>query len=125
MSRKIEMKIQGLSTDSATRKQVLWLMGDRYGATLPIVIGNTEAVTICGVLSGHKAPAPTAHDLLKAVLDYLGAWVEEAEIVDLQDEVFLAKLAIGCSGQTMELTARCSDAKASCPGGRQRILGPS
>ena len=110
MSRKIEMKIRGLSTDSATCKQVLWLMECRYGATLPIIVDSVEAATIRGILSGHKAPMPTVHDLFKAALDHLGAWVEEVQIVDFQDEVFCAKLVLGCSGQTLELTARSTDA---------------
>lgn len=83
--------------------------GKRY---LPIWIGAPEAQAIVSALDGVEPPRPQTHDLLKGVIETLGATVEGVEVVDLRDNIFFADLVISHGGQTLRISSRPSDAIA-------------
>ena len=108
----IEMTVDGLTTDSNTKQQMVWLRSAEENVMLPIVIGNTEAVSIYTELAEERAPRPLTHDLFRAVLDHFDARVEEVRIVDLKDGVFYAELVLSWGGEHIRLDARPSDSIA-------------
>ena len=89
--------------------------------TLPIVIGILEASAIKLKISRIHTPRPMTHDLLKNIIDELGANLERVVIDRLQQNTFYAKLILhNDNGKTFVVDARPSDSialalRASCP----------
>ena len=108
----IEMTVDGLTTDPNTKQQMVWLRSVEDEVMLPIVIGNTEAMSIYTELGGERTPRPLTHDLFKTVLEHFDAQVEEVRIVDLKDGVFYAELVLSWGGEQICLDARPSDSIA-------------
>lgn len=87
----------------------------RHGQTsstkLPIRIGSVEAVAISMGVEGSKNPRPLTHDLLRSVVDALGASVVQVEICDVHDTTFFAKVCMrSAAGEPVTVDARPSDA---------------
>ena len=82
---------------------------DRY---LPIWIGPSEADAIALKLQDVSVPRPLTHDLLRSVIESLGATVAHIVVSDLSDDTFYAKIVIQHNGTTMEVDSRPSDAIA-------------
>jgi len=80
---------------------------DRY---LPIWIGSYEADSITIELLGKTVPRPQTHDLLKLVIDAMGARVSHVLVNDLRDDTFFATIIIDMNGQKVEVDSRPSDA---------------
>ncbi|HUT96931.1 MAG TPA: bifunctional nuclease family protein [Dehalococcoidales bacterium] len=82
---------------------------DRY---LPIWIGPAEADAIAIKLQNAPVQRPLTHDLLKSVIDVLGATVDHIIISDLKGDTFYGKIVLSVDGGQMEVDARPSDALA-------------
>jgi bifunctional DNase/RNase len=82
---------------------------ERY---LPIWIGPFEAEAIAMALQHVKAPRPMTHDLLKNVIDQLGATVCHILINELADNTFHGRIVLDATGRHMEIDSRPSDAIA-------------
>ena len=82
---------------------------DRY---LPIWIGPAEADAIAGKLQDLSVPRPLTHDLLRTVIDTLGASVKHILVNDLQNDTFFAKISLQTNGTSQEIDCRPSDAVA-------------
>ena len=80
--------------------------GERY---LPIWVGAVEATAIAYAQQGVVPPRPLTHDLMRDLLQALGATVSEVRITGLEDGVYYAVIAFD-SG--LEVQARPSDAIA-------------
>jgi bifunctional DNase/RNase len=63
-------------------------------------------------LQGVEVTRPLTHDLLKSVIEQLGAEVENVVVNDLRDDVFYARLSVKVNGKTIEVDSRPSDAIA-------------
>lgn len=83
--------------------------GKRY---LPVSIGISEARSIAIVLQGAKPPRPMTHDLLRGVIDALGAKVQFVIIEDLKGGIYYARVILNNKGKTIEMDSRPSDAIA-------------
>jgi bifunctional DNase/RNase len=83
--------------------------GQRY---LPITIGSTEAFAIAVELEGIAPPRPLTHDLLREVIEELGARVDHVVITQLRGGTFFAELVIIRNGDAVAMDARPSDAIA-------------
>ncbi|CAB4916048.1 unannotated protein [freshwater metagenome] len=57
-------------------------------------------------------PRPMTHDLLKSILDELGATLKQVFITELHDGTYYAELEIIKDGQTQRISSRPSDAFA-------------
>lgn len=79
---------------------------------LPIFIGPFEANGILMKLQNVKFPRPLTYDLIRNVLDAMGAGVEKVVINDLRDNTFYATLYINFQGNILEIDSRPSDAVA-------------
>jgi bifunctional DNase/RNase len=110
---KIQCEILGLSSSPSTGGAYAILLKEVNGnRRLPIIIGAFEAQAIALEIEGIKPPRPLTHDLLKQVIDNLGAVVLEVLIDELRENTFYAKIIIEVAALTNEIDARPSDAIA-------------
>lgn len=110
---KIQVEILGLSASPSAGGAYALLLKEVYGIRrLPIIIGSFEAQSIALEIEGIKPPRPLTHDLLKNVIDNLGATVSEVIIDELRDNTFFAKIKIEVSSLCNEIDSRPSDAIA-------------
>lgn len=110
---KVQCEILGLSTNPSTGGAYAILLKEVNGARrLPIIIGAFEAQAIALEMEGIKPPRPLTHDLLKTMVDNLGANVVEIFVSELKENTFYAKIILEASGLTNEIDARPSDAIA-------------
>jgi hypothetical protein len=63
-------------------------------------------------LLGKTAPRPQTHDLLKSVIDTMGARVSHVLVNDLRDDTFFARIVMDRNGEKVEVDSRPSDAIA-------------
>jgi len=82
---------------------------ERY---LPIFIGPAEANAIAIKLRGEQVPRPLTHDLMRSVIDSLGASIDSVIVSDLKNDTFYAKVILNVNGGQMEIDSRPSDAFA-------------
>ncbi len=110
---KVQCEILGLSSSPSTGGAYAILLRE-VGANrrLPIIIGAFEAQAIALEIEGIKPPRPLTHDLLKHMIDNLGASIIEIIIDELRENTFYAKIVLEVSGLTNEIDARPSDAIA-------------
>jgi bifunctional DNase/RNase len=79
---------------------------------LPIWVGPVEANAIALQVENVSLPRPMTHDLIRNLLQDLGATLQRVLITDLQDGTFFAYLEILREGEVLLVDARPSDALA-------------
>jgi uncharacterized protein len=108
---KVHVDILGLSVNPNSQRAYALLLREIDGERrLPIVIGEPEAQAIANELEGVRPQRPMTHDLLKNVIDALGAQVREVVITAIKDGTFYASIFFEYSD--LEVDARPSDAIA-------------
>jgi len=86
---------------------------EKFGErTLPIWIGESEAMAIALTLEGVKPKRPLTHDLMKSILDAFQAKVSKIGIVDLKEETYYAKIFVEVDSKVYAIDARPSDSIA-------------
>jgi len=108
----IEMIIDSIRVSLMNYQRVVILkekMADRY---LPIWIGPSEADAIAVKLQDVSVPRPLTHDLLRSVIDALGATIDSIIVSELKNDTFYAKIILNVDGKQMEVDSRPSDALA-------------
>lgn len=108
----IEVSVHNISGHLRSRHWAVILKdvnADRY---LPIWISRFQASAIAVQLKGVNVGRPLTHDLLKTVIDRLGAKVSHILINDLVDNVFYARIIMDVAGHHIEIDSRPSDAIA-------------
>ena len=108
----IEMVVGGLTIDPLTNSPVLVLKDLKGEQTLPIWIGVLEATSIATVLEKIDVGRPMTHDLLKTIVNDLGARILRVEIRDLRDNTYYALLHLDQNGTCLQIDSRPSDAIA-------------
>lgn len=103
------MTVSGLAIDDRTQTPVVILKEREGDRMLPIWIGPSEASSIAIELTGRKFQRPLTHDLLKVVIDGLGAEVPKVAVVDLQDKTYFAKVYLERDDEMFAIDARPSD----------------
>lgn len=88
------------------------LLRDTHSRSLPIWIGQPEALSISLAIEGQTTQRPMTHDLAKLLIERLGGDVESILIDDLYNNVFYAKIVISQAGKHLEVDCRPSDAIA-------------
>ena len=107
-----EMKVAGITVDPFTNTPIVILKDLEEKDVLPIWIGLLEASSIATALENIQTPRPMTHDLLKNVLDTLGATVVKIEVNDLRDNTYFALIHMDVDGKRVVIDARPSDAIA-------------
>jgi len=108
----IEMLIDSIRVSLMNYQRVVILKekdSDRY---LPIWIGPAEADAIAVKLQDVTVARPLTHDLLRSVIDALGATVSSIIVSELKNDTFYAKIVLTVDGGQMEVDSRPSDALA-------------
>jgi len=106
---RIQVDILGLSTSPSSGGAYALILKEVNGLRrLPIIIGAFEAQSIALEMEGIKPPRPLTHDLLKNVMDSLGASLNDVFINELKDGTFYARLSL----DSQEVDSRPSDAIA-------------
>lgn len=109
----VEVALRAVRVDLQSRTPVLVLQ--ETGAlrrSIPIFIGEPEAVAIEFAVRGEAAPRPLTHDLLRDVIAELGAKVVRVVITELKDATFFAEIHLVSGDTTTVISARPSDAVA-------------
>jgi uncharacterized protein len=110
---KVQVNILGLSTSPSSGGAYALILkevdGDRR---LPIIIGAFEAQSIALEMEGIKPPRPLTHDLMKSIVETLGASLLDVFINELRDGTFFAKITIESMTANKEIDSRPSDAIA-------------
>jgi bifunctional DNase/RNase len=101
-----ELTVVGVRVELPSNQPIVLLKesaGDRY---LPIWIGAVEATAIAFARQGIVPARPLTHDLLKDILQAVGASLEAVMITELRDGVYYADLRFG---DGTSVSARPSD----------------
>jgi len=106
----ILMTVGGLTLDPVTKTPIVILKDSENKLNLPIWIGLLEATAMATELEGIKMARPMTHDLLRSVLDELGAAVEAIEVTELRENTYYALIYLEVGGQRMTIDCRPSDA---------------
>ena len=79
---------------------------------LPIFIGVPEAQAIALTMQNIETPRPMTHDLMKNLLDEVGAQVERITVTELREGTFFAEIVLSAQGEVRTVSSRPSDAIA-------------
>lgn len=108
----VPLEVVGVRVELPSNQPIVLLKevsGSRY---LPIWIGANEATAIATAMEGVEPPRPLTHDLMRSLIDAVGALAVKVVITEMRDSVFFADLAIDQAGEQVTISARPSDAIA-------------
>ena len=108
----VEMTVESVRINLQTSQRVVILKTTKQERYLFIWIAHTEAYAIAIELQGTSSQRPLTHDLLKNMIEELGAKIESVVISDLIDDIFYARIILDVSGRHVEIDSRPSDAIA-------------
>jgi uncharacterized protein len=116
----IEMKIRGLMIDPSANTPIVILKDVNSDQMLPIWVGAYEANAIALEIEKIAPQRPMTHDLLKNVINQMGASVRRVVVTDLIDSTFYAVIELLLGERTIFLDSRPSDAialalRTDCP----------
>jgi hypothetical protein len=107
-----EVTVRGLTLDPVTNAPIVILKPERGARLLPIWIGVFEANAIALEMEKVATPRPMTHDLVKNLLEVLGAEMARVVVDNLRENTFYASIYLRMNGQERRLDARPSDAIA-------------
>ncbi|KQO96940.1 bifunctional nuclease family protein [Leifsonia sp. Leaf264] len=110
-----QVRVLGVALDSAMQHMVLLkpiLEEPGEGRVLPIWIGPQEATSIAIAIEDEVPPRPLTHDLMKTLLDTVGAHVTRVDVTRIDDGTFYAEISVTTPTGSLVLDARPSDAVA-------------
>jgi bifunctional DNase/RNase len=117
----IEVKIRGLMMDPSSGTPIIILKDINSETMLPIWVGAYEANAIALEIEKIAPQRPMTHDLLRNVIQEMGASVERVVVTELRDNTFFAMIDMkDRAGETVMIDARPSDAialalRVDCP----------
>lgn len=118
----IEATVESIRVSLVTQNRVVILKEVHGNRHLPIWIGPYEAEAIALELQGVTPTRPLPYDLMRAMLEELGATIDHIVIADLNDQVYYATVVLSIADRTVQLDARPSDAIALAVRTDARIL---
>ncbi len=108
----IRMTVRGIALDPITNMPIIILKDQDEKRALPIWVGIFEANAIALELEKIGTPRPMTHDLIKNILDGLGATVQQIVVNDLKENTFFAVIEVNYNGNVVNVDSRPSDAIA-------------
>ncbi|MDY7039570.1 MAG: bifunctional nuclease family protein [Chloroflexota bacterium] len=108
----IEVTVDSVRVSLLSQHRVVILKDVGAERYLPIWIGPFEADAITIQLQGIEVARPQTHDLLKSVIDVMGAQVRHILVNDLRNDTFYARIVVNSNGRQLEIDSRPSDAIA-------------
>lgn len=112
MTQMLEVHVSGIVIDRERGHPVVLLKTERDDEVMPIWIGPAEAVAIYTILSEKTYDRPMTHDLLKLVVEELGAYVSSIEISGLHEDTYFARIILRREEEIFYIDARPSDSLA-------------
>ncbi|MFH1006221.1 MAG: bifunctional nuclease domain-containing protein [Candidatus Latescibacterota bacterium] len=106
------MKVAAVGIQSTNHGPFVLLKDADEEVALLIGIGYFEATQISMKLEHQEPPRPMTHDLLKSVLDALGAKVSKVSVNRLVQNTFYAQITLETSEAVLAIDSRPSDAIA-------------
>jgi len=110
----VEMKVKRVMLDPAakTPTAVVILESTKEKKVIPIWIGSEEATSIAIELENVAIPRPNTHDLIRNILQGVGALLHRITITDLRNNIYYASITLKLKGQELQIDSRPSDAIA-------------
>jgi bifunctional DNase/RNase len=111
----ILVRVAGVALDPTGQHVILLKpVGEQpgEGRILPIWIGAQEATSILVAVEGADVPRPLAHDLMRALLDTVGATVTGVAVTRIDEGTFYAEVTLSTALGQRVVDARPSDAVA-------------
>ena len=108
----IEVSIDSIRVSLMSQHRVVVLKEIDSNRYLPIWIGPFEADAITLQLQGVQVARPLTHDLLKGVIDKMGATISHVMVTELKNDTFYAHIVMDVDGKSIEIDSRPSDAIA-------------
>lgn len=111
----VQVRVAGVALDGAGQHVILLKPFESVtddDRVLPIWIGAQEATSILIAVEGASTPRPLAHDLIRSLLDTLGAVVERVEVTRIEDGTYYAEITLRAGESVHVVDARPSDAVA-------------
>ncbi|MFO7279469.1 MAG: bifunctional nuclease family protein [Thermoanaerobacterales bacterium] len=110
----VEMELVSVEAPERPTRTPVVILRETTGQRriLPIFIGTPEAQAIALSLQKIETPRPMTHDLMKNLLEEIGARVERITVTALRDGTFYAEIALSAHGEIRTVSSRPSDAIA-------------
>ena len=111
----VQVRVAGVALDASGQHVLLLKPIDELpgeGTLLPIWVGQLEATSILVAVEQAPVPRPLAHDLMRSLLETLGAEVTRVEITSIDDGTFYAEITLSTTAGERVVDARPSDAVA-------------
>ena len=108
----LEMTVDHVRVSIPNNLRVVVLKSTEVNRYLPIWVGQTEGDSIALTLQGQNLPRPMTHDLMASMIRDLGATVTRVAVSEMNDDTFIAYVALETNGATIESDSRASDAIA-------------
>lgn len=108
----IKVEIVGVRVELPSNQPIVLLKEQDGARYLPIWIGANEATAIATAMEGVQPPRPLTHDLMRSVIDAIGALAVRVVITEMRDSVFYADLTLDVGGREVKVSSRPSDAIA-------------
>lgn len=106
------MTVTGVRVELPSNTPIVLLRESEGARFLPIWVGAVEATAIASAMENVVPPRPQTHDLLRSVVEALGATVARVVVTELRDSVFYADLVFDTEGGEVTVSSRPSDAIA-------------
>ncbi|MFP3901914.1 MAG: bifunctional nuclease family protein [Acidimicrobiia bacterium] len=118
----VEMELVSVEAPERPTRTPVVILREQAGKRriLPIFIGTPEAQAIALSMQNIETPRPMTHDLMKVLLDEVGARVERITVTELRDGTFYAEIVLTSAGEVRTVSSRPSDAialavRVDCP----------
>jgi hypothetical protein len=108
----LEVRLAAVRVDLQSNTPVILLQEKDGERSLPIFIGAPEATAIAFAIQGIAVPRPMTHDLMKDLVELLGATVARVVVTEVREKTYFAEIHLDVSGQRLEVSSRPSDAVA-------------
>jgi uncharacterized protein len=108
----VPLEIVGVRLELPSNQPIVLLKEQEGTRYLPIWIGASEATAIATAMEGVEPPRPLTHDLMRSVIDAVGALAVRVVITEMRDSIFFADLVLDVSGEEVTVSSRPSDAIA-------------
>ena len=106
------VNVYEVDTGNQQNNTTFVLLSDNHGREFKIFVMRDVAYAISSAMENDRPDRPLAHDLMKSILDRLGATVERITIDDLWQDTYYARITLAKGEETFDIDARPSDAMA-------------
>jgi bifunctional DNase/RNase len=115
----VRVQVANVGPDQSSGAYYVLLEDEAGKRTLPILVGENEALAISLQLKGVKTDRPLTYQLLRNVIEQTGNRVDRVVINDVRDQVYYAKIYLNRGKYSID--SRPSDAIALAMGANAPI----